>query len=79
MANKLADMEIPSDLNAMPPLAAFCSVWGLVSTVLSLVKVFTGSRADAKIDQVLDWGNGVCAAQGMFAENENGKDAEPTA
>lgn len=71
MASKIAEYEIPSDLNSMPPLAAFASVWGLIKIVLTLVKVFTGSRADAKIDSVIEWGDGVVSTQGLLGENEN--------
>ena len=31
--------------------------WKVIRLVLQLVKVFTGKKADAKIDEIIEWGN----------------------
>lgn len=31
--------------------------WKIIKLVLKLVKVFTGPKADAKIDEVISWGD----------------------
>lgn len=67
---KVADYELPSDLKGMPPLQAFGAVWPLLKFILQFVKIFTGSKADAKIDSVIEWGDGVAAAGGLLAEGE---------
>lgn len=72
---KITDIEIPDDLKGLPPMEAFCSVWKLLRFVLDFVKIFTGSKADAKIDQVLEWGDGVCAAQALLGDDSEGKES----
>jgi hypothetical protein len=37
--------------------------WGIISLILTFVKVFTGKKADAKIDEILSWGNGLFKKQ----------------
>jgi hypothetical protein len=64
-ASKITDFEVPANLKGMPPLQAFGAVWPLLRFVLAFVKIFTGSKADAKIDQILEWGDGVAAVGGV--------------
>lgn len=35
--------------------------WGIIKLVLKFVKIFTGAKADAKIDEIIDWGNSIFA------------------
>lgn len=75
--HEIEEMEIPQNVHGMPPLAALAALWPIISTILTLVKVFTGKKADEKIDEVLKWGSGI-AAIAALAEN-NTQDEKPDA
>jgi len=35
------------------------SYWSIIKLVLKFVKIFTGVKADAKIDEITDWGDSI--------------------
>ncbi len=48
-----------------PPIEQICAYWPVIVMALKIVKFFSGAKGDAIIDQVLEWGKGICEeAQG---------------
>lgn len=44
------------------PLLQLCDYWSILRTVLNIVKIFTNAKADAKIDEIISWGDTICGS-----------------
>jgi len=56
----LEEMEFAHEENAnVPPITRLLDYWPLIKLALQFVKIFTGKKADAKINQVIKWGDSV--------------------
>ena len=56
LQEELNQIEIPEDFKTLDTLTQLALFWGVIRTVLKFVKIFTGAKADEKIDLILDWG-----------------------
>lgn len=61
IAKAIEDTQASNDAHNLPPMDALCQFWPVISIALNFVKIFTGSKADEKIDQVLEWGHTLCS------------------
>lgn len=57
IAREIEAIELPDNIKDMPPMQQLALFWGVISVVLHFVKIFTGAKADEKIDAILEWGN----------------------
>lgn len=44
------------------PLLQLCDYWSILRTVLNIVKIVTNAKADAKIDEIISWGDTICGS-----------------
>lgn len=42
---------------AAPPITQLIQFWPIIRSALTLVKIFTGPKADAKINIIINWGD----------------------
>ena len=56
IAKQIEETVFPDNYKELPPLQQLGVWWGIVVAVLSFVKLFTGEKADAKIDEIIKWG-----------------------
>jgi|GEM_PF-6581103 len=56
LQEELNKIEIPENYNAMEKLAQLALFWPAVVMILKFIKIFTGSKADEKIDMIIEWG-----------------------
>lgn len=56
LQEELNKVEIPEDFNTLDKLAQLAIFWGVIVVVLKFVKIFTGTKADEKIDMIIEWG-----------------------
>lgn len=45
------------DKEVQLPVEQFIVYWKLIRAALRLAKIFTGEKADAKIDEIITWGD----------------------
>lgn len=57
LQQELDAIEIPQEIDQMNSLQKLSLFWGVIATILKFVKIFTGKKADEKIDMILEWGN----------------------
>ena len=43
-------------------LTKLCAYWKFIRLALSLIMIFTGKKADKKIQEIIDWGDTVCTS-----------------
>lgn len=56
IAKEIEETVFPDNYKDLTPLQQLGVWWGIVVAVLSFVKLFTGEKADAKIDEIIKWG-----------------------
>lgn len=54
---KLAELKAKNAEGLNNFLLSLAAYWGVIKLALKFVKLFTGPKADAKIDQVIAWGD----------------------
>jgi|GEM_PF-4121291 len=40
-------------------LISLGAYWGIIKLILNFVKIFTGAKADEKIDEIIAWGDSI--------------------
>lgn len=62
LRDKFEDLENLAEQNEketqnIPPVAQLIKFWPFIRAALTLVKVFTGAKADQKINEIIMWGD----------------------
>jgi hypothetical protein len=61
ITREMEDTNIPSPSAVGSGVNKFCEYWPFIKMALKLAKIFTGTKGDQKIDQVIEWGNSTCS------------------
>lgn len=56
LQEELDKVDIPENFRTLDKLTQLALFWGVITVVLRFVKIFTGPKADEKIDMILEWG-----------------------
>lgn len=48
---------LPPNMEQLPPMEKLKFYWGAIVLVLTIIKVFTGKKADQRINEIIEWGD----------------------
>lgn len=54
---QIEQAEFPENYKELPPMEQLKIFWPVICLILSFVEVFTGPKADAKIEAIKQWGD----------------------